>query len=54
MVYKEMSLRSAALRFPFLLHIFPREMLQDEKYICRVSDDGCFEIGYKSDEWVIR
>lgn len=57
-VIEEMTLASAALKYPFLLE-FPREMFLDKKYIARVMLDRktgkeLLEIGYPEDEeWSI-
>lgn len=52
-VYVEMPLSECLKRYPFLLDLVPplRLMAQDPEYIARISPDGKFEFGYKSDSW---
>lgn len=47
--YKEMPLKTAILLYPFLLQHLSGIDLSDPNYICRLDDDGLFEIGYRSD-----
>lgn len=53
--YKEMSLKSAILLYPFLLPHLSGIDISDPNYICRFNDDdGFFEIGYRSDRvWAL-
>lgn len=52
-VYVEMPLTECLKRYPFLADYVPilRQMAMDPEYIARISPDGKFEFGYKSDSW---
>lgn len=54
-VYVEMPLTECLKRYPFLAVRVPilQLMAKDPEYIARISPDGKFEFGYKSDSWHI-
>lgn len=55
--YVEMTLIEFLDFYPDGINLFPPNLrsmfLSDPNYLVRLSEDGCFEVGYKSDKWSI-